>query len=80
MVSLGSDGHIASQGSVAETLLKDDEAEKELEESQDAIKKAAQAEEIEGNLDEAKPKSDGKLVVAEEIAEGHVSWAARKKH
>ena len=78
VVSLGTDGRIASQGSVSEALLKDNEVEKEMEESKDAIKKAEQEETTEGNPDEAKPKSDGKLVVAEEIAEGHVSWAAGK--
>lgn len=75
VVSLGSDGRIASQGSVSEAMLKSEEMVKEEKESEDAIKRAEQ-EEIEGDPAEAKPKSDGKLVVAEEIAEGHVSWAA----
>ena len=76
VVALGTDGHIASQGTVSEAMLKSGEMQKEEEESEEAIKKADQEADTEGNPEEAKPKSDGKLIVAEEIAEGHVSWYA----
>lgn len=75
VVSLGTDGRVASQGSVAEAMANDKEMQAEAEESEEALKKADQEEATEMKGEETK-KSDGKLVVAEEIAEGHVSWAA----
>ena len=74
VVSLGIDGRVASQGTVAEAMVKDKEMQMEAVESQEANKKEDEVE-IPGNTDK---KPDGKLVVAEEIAEGHISMAARE--
>ncbi|EJD51853.1 ATP-binding cassette transporter [Auricularia subglabra TFB-10046 SS5] len=80
VISLSIDGRILSRGSITEALLKD---KKLLAE----VAKAQEENEIEGQVidepspdeaapQQARPKQDGKLIVAEEIAEGHVSWAA----
>ncbi|KAI9444470.1 hypothetical protein H4582DRAFT_2052775 [Lactarius indigo] len=59
VVSLGTDGRIASRGSVSNALKNDKTLEKELAEDARMAKSA-----------------DGKLILAEEIAEGNVSWDA----
>ena len=48
----------------------------------EATKAEEMTEKAEGDVDSMKPytegkQSDGKLVIAEEVAEGHVSWNAR---
>ena len=53
----------------------DKEMQAEINESKEANKKAEEASVVDDPKDEA-GTSDGKLVVAEEIAEGHVSWKA----
>ena len=76
---LGTDGRVTSQGSLSEVMQKSEEVEKEMKELEEEIRKAEEAEEVESDEDkptEMASKSDGKLVVAEEIALGHVSWAA----
>ena len=78
LVDVGSDGRILSQGSLSSALSKDSKLLKELEEEQQELEKAEQeidpSEETE-KLAEAK-QSSGKLIVAEEIEEGHVGWDA----
>ena len=81
VVSLGSDGRILSQGTLSKALAKNKKLANEMKEETDELKKA------EGEIDfeepttdteaDTKPKSDGKLIVAEEVAEGHVGWPAR---
>ena len=81
VVSLGSDGRILSQGTLSKALAKNKKLANEMKEETDELKKA------EGEIDfeepttdtetDVKPKSDGKLIVAEEVAEGHVGWPAR---
>ena len=81
VVSLGSDGRIRSQGSVSDALAKDNALRKELKEEKEAIEKAQHgmeaaedpAEEVQG---EAAKQAAGKLIIAEEMAEGHVGWPA----
>ncbi|KAM5536848.1 hypothetical protein V8D89_009566 [Ganoderma adspersum] len=72
VVALGTDGRIASQGSLERALKEDDKLLEELKADEDAIKHA------DDDVDQAKasaqPEKDGKLVVAEEIGEGHVGW------
>ncbi len=78
VVSLGKDGRIASRGSVSDALKKDKTLAKELAESAHAVKddeKTIDAEEP----DETAKQADGKLILAEEIAEGHVSWDAGER-
>ena len=78
VVSLSHDGRIASRGSVSDALKKDKTLAKELAEGTRAIKddeKKIDSEELDGT---AKP-TDGKLILAEEVAEGNVSWDAGER-
>ncbi|KAG2123601.1 hypothetical protein DEU56DRAFT_829341 [Suillus clintonianus] len=78
VVSLGSNGRIVSHGSISETIAKDDKFAAEVAKEQEVLAKEAQ---VMDTLEEPKgdaAKSDGKLVMSEEIAEGHVSWPAFK--
>ncbi|KAH9166021.1 hypothetical protein EDB89DRAFT_2115943 [Lactarius sanguifluus] len=77
VVSLGKDGRIASRGSVSDVLKKVKTLAKELAEGTRVIK------DDENKIDSQEPdetvkSADGKLILAEEIAEGHVSWDAVK--
>ncbi|KZP30629.1 multidrug resistance-associated ABC transporter [Athelia psychrophila] len=73
VVSLGADGRVLSQGSVSEALAKDQTLVLEAEEDREALEKA------DAEIDpKVGVKADGKLIVDEDIAEGHVSWAALK--
>ncbi|KAF7978858.1 hypothetical protein HWV62_44329 [Athelia sp. TMB] len=78
VVSLGIDGTVLSQGSVSDALAQNKSLVTEVVEDKKAMEKADQ--EIDSTADPkavgAKP--DGKLIVAEEINEGHVSWGALK--
>lgn len=71
VVALGSDGRIASQGSLDKTLQGDSELLSELGAEEEQLKNVG------GELDkpelEGKSKN-GKLVVDEEIKEGQVGW------
>ncbi len=79
VVSLGMDGRVQSQGSLSKVLAKDDKLAEELAEAREEIKKAEnEVDHVEPDDENAPKKADGKLVVAEEISEGHVSWTARK--
>lgn len=75
VVSLGTDGRVASQGSMAKVLAKDKGLSKEIEEENEVIEKAEHTVDDQQPIEETK-KSDGKLIVAEEISVGHVSWPA----
>jgi hypothetical protein len=77
VVSLGLDGRVACHGSVSDAVAKDKTLAAELVEGTRAIK------DEEKRIDQEDPdatakQADGKLIVAEEIAEGHVSWGACK--
>ncbi|KAH9059057.1 hypothetical protein EDB87DRAFT_1832312 [Lactarius vividus] len=74
VVSLGKDGRIASRGSVSDALKKDKALAKELAEGTRAIKDDEKIDSEE--LDETVKSADGKLILAEEISEGNVSWDA----
>lgn len=73
------DGHVVSQGSIKDALSRDKALAEEFEQDKEAIK-MDENEEVEAaepaELDTPAKTGDGKLVVAEEIAEGHVSWKA----
>jgi hypothetical protein len=77
VVSLGQDGQIASRGSVSDAVKKDKTLAKELAEGTRAIKddEKIDSEEPDGT---AKP-TNGMLILAEEVAEGHVSWGAGER-
>jgi hypothetical protein len=75
VVSLGLDGRILSQGSVSDALEKNEKLAVKVAKDMDVKLKAK--EEVDVTLPTGEIKQpDGKLVVAEEVAEGHVSWAA----
>jgi hypothetical protein len=77
VVSLGVDGRIVSQGSVSDALARNKNLVTNIAEDKKVMKKANE------EIDPKEPKDqvakgDGKLTVAEEIQEGHVSWKALK--
>ena len=76
IVSMGSNGRILSQGSLSKALAKDKKLSAEMKQE------TKQMEQAEHEIDPVEPaqesKSDGKLIVAEEISEGHVGWPACK--
>lgn len=75
MVSLGSNGEIASQGTVPDALEHDSELQLELSQSKKESSKETQDIDASDNDVAAKgKKSQGKLVLEEETAEGHISW------
>ncbi|KAI0068087.1 hypothetical protein BV25DRAFT_1834393 [Artomyces pyxidatus] len=77
VVSLGLDGTVASRGTVSEALAKDEILEAELEEEKEVIEQDSK--EIDAEEPDATAKqADGKLILAEEVAEGHISWEALK--
>ena len=70
VISLGLDGSVQSQASDFSTLLENDERlASEVEEEKKALEESKEEAPA-----EVRPTSDGKLVVAEEIQEGHVTW------
>ncbi|RDX45542.1 P-loop containing nucleoside triphosphate hydrolase protein [Lentinus brumalis] len=78
VVDMGSDGRILSQGSLSSALSRDSKLLKEIQEEQKELEKAEQ--EID-KVDDTEKVVDakqiaGKLVVAEEVEEGHVGWKA----
>ncbi|KAJ7225905.1 P-loop containing nucleoside triphosphate hydrolase protein, partial [Mycena pura] len=74
VVSMGVDGHIHSHGPISEALATDDVLAEELSKDQIVLDKKTD------EVDVAPPetKADGKLIVAEEVEEGHVSWDSLK--
>ncbi|KAI9059804.1 multidrug resistance-associated ABC transporter [Trametes sanguinea] len=77
VVSLGTDGRIATQGTLSKVLAKDEKLLAELSEEEKELKKAdTDVDHVDPDDEAAPKKADGKLVVAEEIAEGRVSWPA----
>jgi hypothetical protein len=75
VVSLGLNGHVHGHGSIAEALATDKVLAEELNKDQEVLDK--KTDEIDALLVK-ETKADGKLIVAEEIEEGHVSWDALK--
>ncbi|KAJ6489479.1 hypothetical protein C8R47DRAFT_1177182 [Mycena vitilis] len=75
VVSLGLDGRVRSQGSVADALENDEQLAKEVVKEQETLEAAEK--EIDSEPAAKEPaKKDGKLIIPEEIALGHVSWKA----
>ncbi|KAI0685987.1 hypothetical protein BC835DRAFT_1420713 [Cytidiella melzeri] len=75
VVSLNTDGHIVSQGSVSDAIAKDSKLVEEIKHEEEAVELDESEDATE---DKPVEEKKGKLVVAEEIAHGHVSWAAFK--
>ncbi|KAF8199798.1 P-loop containing nucleoside triphosphate hydrolase protein [Mycena galopus ATCC 62051] len=74
VVSLSLDGRVVSQGSISDALEQDEQLAKEVSKEQEILEAAEK--EIDPTPAEKPAKKDGKLIVAEEIALGHVSWKA----
>ncbi|KAG8702087.1 hypothetical protein FRC09_004964 [Ceratobasidium sp. 395] len=72
VVSLGPNGRIISQGSVAETIQSSTKLRTDIEKGKRDEKRG---EPIKDDKEPIK-QADGKLIVAEEVAEGHVGWPA----
>ncbi|KAJ6551726.1 multidrug resistance-associated ABC transporter [Mycena capillaripes] len=76
VVSVGLDGRVHSRESISEALVKDEALSEEVSKDQTVL-------EIAKEIDSTPPanepqKADGKLILAEEIEFGHVSWDALK--
>ncbi|KZV73085.1 ATP-binding cassette transporter [Peniophora sp. CONT] len=89
VVALGTDGSIASRGTVSDALATDETLRAGLEEQEEELAKDDQVLDAESpgtpakdaadkkvDAVDAAPAKDGKLVVAEEVALGHVTWSA----
>ncbi|KAJ6589838.1 P-loop containing nucleoside triphosphate hydrolase protein [Mycena vulgaris] len=75
VVSVTLDGRVCSQGSISDALAKDETLAKEVSKDQEIL--AATEKEIDSTLAAGEPiEKKGKLIVAEEIAIGHVTWSA----
>lgn len=75
VVTLGSNGQVSAQDSIPEALMKDAALAEEVEEEEEEVKKEEEV--VDGKPEEeGKKKPAGKLVLAEEIAIGSVSWAS----
>lgn len=71
-VSIGTDGSVVAQGTILEVVGIDKSVSEELQRNEEEIE---MAEEVLDKADEpALPKSGGKLIAAEEMEEGHISW------
>ncbi|TFY68446.1 hypothetical protein EVJ58_g1015 [Rhodofomes roseus] len=76
VVALGTDGRISSQGSIANALERDRKLAAEVAKEEAEIEKAEAT--VDEQAPEEVPKEDGKLVVEEEVAVGHVGWQAMR--
>jgi hypothetical protein len=75
MVSLR-DGRVLQQGAVKEVLKHDPVVSAELKEENEVLKKVDEEVDLPpGTTAPTAAKTDGKLIVAEEVALGHVGWA-----
>ncbi|KAK7005853.1 ATP-binding cassette transporter [Favolaschia claudopus] len=77
VVSVGSDGRVHGQDTISDALKQDEELAKEVSRDQE-MTEAAEKEMDDAITSETEKlqKKDGKLIVAEEIALGNVSWKA----
>lgn len=74
VVSLSSNGRIASQGTLLEAIATDDKLAAEVAKEQEGLE---EDEEVADTAEQVpQKKGDGKLVLEEEILEGRVSWSA----
>ncbi|GJE87804.1 multidrug resistance-associated ABC transporter [Phanerochaete sordida] len=77
VVSMGADGRIKSQGTMRNVLERDSELSAEVTGEKSQGKEADDAE-GEAQNESGKQQLSGKLIVAEEVAEGHVAWSSLK--
>lgn len=77
VISLGSDGQILSQGTITDALAMSSKLRDEVKEEKAIEEKAAENFDVPAPYEEVPQndsQKDGKLIVEEETAEGHVSW------
>lgn len=67
-------GRVSSTGSVSHVTAKDPQISVDLKKDQQAVDQAY--EKIDSNPPLKEPESTGKLIIAEEIEQGHVPWSA----
>ncbi|KAG2023135.1 ATP-binding cassette transporter [Coprinopsis cinerea AmutBmut pab1-1] len=75
-VSLGGDGKVLAQGPISEVVKHDKRLIKQVNEEERILHKSE--EEIDPKGKAPPDSADGKLIVEEEVEEGHVSWSAVK--
>lgn len=78
VVSLSIDGRILSQGSLGDAIRLDESLLVEATKEQEAVEKTEGLADETKTAEEVAKAVDGKLVVAEDVAEGFVSWEACK--
>ncbi|KAL1939038.1 hypothetical protein VTO73DRAFT_10298 [Trametes versicolor] len=78
VVDMGADGHILSQGSLDNVLKHNSHLVKEVIEEREELEKAKREIDVEKPEDAVAKQTVGKLVVAEEMEDGHVGWSALK--
>ncbi|KAJ7284876.1 P-loop containing nucleoside triphosphate hydrolase protein [Mycena rebaudengoi] len=76
VVTFGADGRVKSQGSIAELAKPWGALASQIRKDQQALDRVEQEVAAPATPESPVPKTDGKLIVAEEIQEGHVSAAA----
>lgn len=74
VVSLGSDGQILSQGTISDALEKNLNLKLDVAKEIEIEEKAE--EEIDSDQINLQKEAEGKLILEEEVAEGHISWAS----
>jgi ABC-type glutathione transport system ATPase component len=72
VVSLGSDGRILSRGSVDDAIARDARLAQTLANEAKALQQDTEGDDL--GEEAATRKDDGKLMVSEEVEEGHVGW------
>lgn len=77
VVSLASNGRVASQGSISEIFAEGDKLATEIVQDQEALQRG---EDLASSAQVTEKRGDGKLVMEEEILVGRVSWAASRCH
>ncbi|KAF9469423.1 P-loop containing nucleoside triphosphate hydrolase protein [Collybia nuda] len=78
VVSLGSDGQILSQGSISDALEKNLSLKLEVAAEIELQEKAEEV--VDSQQVDVQKEAEGKLIVEEEVAEGHISWASIKMY
>ncbi|TFK36798.1 hypothetical protein BDQ12DRAFT_699326 [Crucibulum laeve] len=78
VVVMGKDGRVSSHGTVSEVLKTDPELAKEITEDAEGIQKSEEQIDTPLIAAEERANADGKLILSEEVEEGHVSWSALK--
>jgi hypothetical protein len=76
VVTFGANGRVKSQGSIAELTKPSGALASQIRKDQKALDKVEQEVDTPAAPENPVSKADGKLIVAEEIQEGHVSTTA----